>query len=104
MAAEKSYAEYYLAIVVEILLLINLKIKSMKNLSPLNEKIKRQLKQKFAVLTDDDLFLLEGKQDEVIGRIQTKLGVIKEEFDKLISELYSIEAAKSGKIDTEVSR
>ena len=40
----------------------------------------------------------------MIGRIQTKLGVIKEEFDKLISELYSIEAAKSGKIDTEVSR
>ena len=76
----------------------------MKNLSPLNEKIKRQLKQKFAVLTDDDLLLLEGKQDEVIGRIQTKLGVIKEEFDKLISELYSIGAAESGKIDTEVSK
>jgi uncharacterized protein YjbJ (UPF0337 family) len=45
------------------------------------------LKQKFAVLTDNDLLLIEGKQDEMIGRIQIKLGKTREEVQKLISEL-----------------
>jgi len=79
----------------------------MKNLTQLKgnwDEIKRKLKQKYCSLTDDDLLLLEGKQDEMIGRIQTKLGTTKEEFNKLISELHSIAAAESGKIDTEVSR
>ncbi len=50
-------------------------------------EVKGKLKQKFAVLTDDDLLLIEGKQDELLGRIQTKLGKTKEELQKLISEL-----------------
>ncbi|MDP2387810.1 MAG: CsbD family protein [Bacteroidota bacterium] len=45
------------------------------------------LKQKFAMLTDNDLLLEEGKQDEMLGRIQIKLGKTKEEIQKLISEL-----------------
>jgi uncharacterized protein YjbJ (UPF0337 family) len=48
---------------------------------------KGRLKQKFAVLTDNDLLLIEGKQDEMLGRIQIKLGKTKEEVQKLISEL-----------------
>lgn len=48
---------------------------------------KGKLKQKFAMLTDSDLLLIEGKQDEMLGRLQTKLGKTKEEIHKLISEL-----------------
>ena len=48
---------------------------------------KGKLKQKFAMLTDDDLLLVEGKQDELLGRLQTKLGKTKEDIHKLISEL-----------------
>lgn len=48
---------------------------------------KGKLKQKFAVLTDSDLLLAEGKQDELIGRLQVKLGKSKEEIHKIISEL-----------------
>ena len=48
---------------------------------------KGKLKQKFAMLTDNDLLLVEGKQDELLGRLQTKLGKTKEEINKLISEL-----------------
>jgi len=48
---------------------------------------KGKLKQKFAILTDNDLLLVEGKQDELLGRLQTKLGKTKEEIQKLISEL-----------------
>jgi uncharacterized protein YjbJ (UPF0337 family) len=50
-------------------------------------EIKGKLKQKFAMLTDDDMLLVEGKQDEMLGRIQTKIGKTKEELHKIISEL-----------------
>ncbi len=50
-------------------------------------EVKGKLKQKFATLTDDDLLLVEGKQDELMGRIQTKLGKTKEELHKIISGL-----------------
>ena len=46
-----------------------------------------KLKQKFSILTDDDLLFAEGKQEEMLGRIQVKLGKSKEELAKLISEL-----------------
>lgn len=48
---------------------------------------KGKLKQKFAILTDNDLMLLEGKHEELLGRIQIKLGKTKEEMQKIISEL-----------------
>jgi len=48
---------------------------------------KGKLKQKFAALTDDDLLFTEGKQDEMLGRLQIKLGKTKEELHKLISNL-----------------
>jgi len=48
---------------------------------------KGKLKQKFALLTDDDLLLVEGKQDELIGRLQKKLGKTKAEIQDLISTL-----------------
>jgi uncharacterized protein YjbJ (UPF0337 family) len=37
-------------------------------------EIKGKLKQKYAQLTDDDLKYAEGKDDELIGRLQKKLG------------------------------
>jgi uncharacterized protein YjbJ (UPF0337 family) len=48
---------------------------------------KGKLKQKFAVLTDNDLMYEEGKQDEMYGRLQKKLGKSKEELHKIIREL-----------------
>jgi len=48
---------------------------------------KGKLKQKFATLTDNDLMFEEGKKDEMLGRLQVKLGKTKEELHKLISAL-----------------
>lgn len=48
---------------------------------------KGKLKQKFANLTDDDLKYAEGKEEELLGRLQKKLGKSKEEVEKLMSEL-----------------
>lgn len=51
------------------------------------EQQKGKLKQKFAMLTDDDLLLIEGKKDEMFGKLQARLGKTKEEIRKIISEL-----------------
>ena len=48
---------------------------------------KRMLKQKFAKLTDNDVLMIEGKHDELLGRLQIKLGKSREALLKLISEL-----------------
>jgi uncharacterized protein YjbJ (UPF0337 family) len=62
----------------------------MTNLTELQgnwNETKGKLKQRFAMLTDNDLLLLEGKQDELVGRLQVKLGKSKEQIHKIISEL-----------------
>ena len=51
------------------------------------EEAKGKLKQKFATLTDDDVLLAEGKEEELMGRLQIKLGKSKEELHKIIGEL-----------------
>jgi uncharacterized protein YjbJ (UPF0337 family) len=48
---------------------------------------KGKLKQKFATLTDDDLLFEEGKKDEMLGKLQVKLGKTKEEMDEIIETL-----------------
>ena len=48
---------------------------------------KGKLKQKFAILTDNDLMFADGKKDEMIGKLQIKLGKSKEELEKIISSL-----------------
>jgi uncharacterized protein YjbJ (UPF0337 family) len=46
-----------------------------------------KLKQQYANLTDDDLLFKEGKEEELLGRLQNKLGKTKEELRKMISKL-----------------
>jgi uncharacterized protein YjbJ (UPF0337 family) len=48
---------------------------------------KGKLKQKFAILTDNDLLFDEGKQDEMFGKLQIKLGKTKEELHDIIKGL-----------------
>lgn len=48
---------------------------------------KGRLKQKFAVLTDNDLMFAEGKKDEMLGKLQIKLGKSKEELQKILEGL-----------------
>lgn len=62
----------------------------MRNLTELQgnwNETKGKLKQKFALLTDSDVLLIEGKQEEMLGRLQIKLGKTKEEIQKIISEI-----------------
>jgi len=46
-----------------------------------------KLKQKFSVLTDDDLLYEQGKKEEMLGKVQVKLGKTKEQLQKIIEGL-----------------
>jgi uncharacterized protein YjbJ (UPF0337 family) len=62
----------------------------MKNTTELSgdwNTIKGKLKQKFSMLTENDLLMVEGKKDELYGRLQIKLGKSREEIRKLIASL-----------------
>ncbi|MFW5687498.1 MAG: CsbD family protein [Bacteroidota bacterium] len=50
-------------------------------------EIKGKLKQKYSQLTDDDLLYVEGKEDELIGRLQQRLSKSKEEIEYELSRL-----------------
>jgi uncharacterized protein YjbJ (UPF0337 family) len=50
-------------------------------------EVKGRLKQKYGQLTDDDLAFAEGKDDELLGRLQQKLGKTKESLREEISKL-----------------
>jgi uncharacterized protein YjbJ (UPF0337 family) len=43
--------------------------------------------QRYANLTDDDVLFAEGKEEELLGRLQKKLGKSKEELRKVIAKL-----------------
>jgi uncharacterized protein YjbJ (UPF0337 family) len=51
------------------------------------EEQKNKLKQKFAALTDNDLLFVKGKKEEMIEKLQVKLGKTKEELFKIIGAL-----------------
>ena len=75
--------------------LYRVKIYSRYNINKMNQteakgnwnEQKGRLKQKFAVLTDNDLMYKEGKKDEMLGKLQIKLGKSKEELQKILAGL-----------------
>jgi uncharacterized protein YjbJ (UPF0337 family) len=50
-------------------------------------ELKGKLKQKYAQLTEDDLLYAKGKEDELLGRLQKKLGQGQDEIRKVIASL-----------------
>jgi uncharacterized protein YjbJ (UPF0337 family) len=57
---------------------------------------KGKLKQKWAKLTDDDLQYVEGKQTELVGRIQKRTGETREAVEKAIHESSSAASSSCG--------
>jgi len=50
-------------------------------------EVKGKLKQKYANLTDDDLLFTEGKEEELYGRLQKRLGKTKDELKREIESI-----------------
>lgn len=61
--------------------MVKLKIKGDWNI------LKGKLKQKFGDLTDDDLIFVKGKEEELLGRLQKKIGRTRQEIRDLLSRL-----------------
>ena len=52
-------------------------------------RIKSQVKEKWGTLTDDDLQLLSGNVDQVVGKIQQKTGESREAVEDFLNHLTS---------------
>lgn len=50
-------------------------------------ELKGKAKQEYGQLTDDDVAYTEGQEDELIGRLQQKLGKTKDEVKSWIDSL-----------------
>lgn len=50
-------------------------------------EVKGKLKQKYGQLTDNDLTFAEGKDEELLGRLQNRLGRSKDELRREIEDL-----------------
>lgn len=59
----------------------NWKLKGMWN------EMKGKAKQQYADLTDDDLMYEEGQEDEMIGKLQKKLGKTRDEVVEWLNSL-----------------
>ncbi|KXX66429.1 CsbD family protein [Marichromatium gracile] len=51
------------------------------------QQAKGELKVRWGKLTDDDLALIDGERDKLVGSLQEKYGVTKEEAIKQVDEL-----------------
>lgn len=51
------------------------------------DEVKGKLKQKWGALTDDDLIYEEGKEDELYGRIERRVGEGKDNIKRFIDNL-----------------
>jgi hypothetical protein len=49
--------------------------------------VKRHLKQRYSMLSDEDLNLRFGREGDLIGRLQKKLGKTKADILKMIEEV-----------------
>ena len=50
------------------------------------KQIKGSVKEQWGKLTDDDLDVAAGKRDQLVGKIQNRYGIAKDEAEKQIDE------------------
>lgn len=55
-------------------------------------ELKGKLKQQYGELTDDDLIYIEGKEDELLGKLQTRLGKSREDIARELNDLMDTES------------
>jgi uncharacterized protein YjbJ (UPF0337 family) len=53
------------------------------------KQMKGQAQQKWGKLTKDDLDVVEGMREELVGRVQERYGIAKEEAEKQVKEFES---------------
>ena len=55
------------------------------------KQFKGSVKEQWGKLTDDDLTRVEGKRDQLVGRIQNRYGIAKDEADRQVKDWESMQ-------------
>ncbi len=50
------------------------------------KQMKGALKSRWGKLTDDDLDVIEGQKDQLVGKVQERYGIAKDEAQKQVDE------------------
>ena len=50
------------------------------------KQFKGKAKEKWGKLTDDDMTVIEGKRDQLVGRIQERYGYAKDQAEKEVTD------------------
>jgi uncharacterized protein YjbJ (UPF0337 family) len=50
------------------------------------KQFKGKIKEQWGKLTDDDLTVIEGKTDQLIGRVQERYGLARDEAERQVRE------------------
>jgi uncharacterized protein YjbJ (UPF0337 family) len=69
------------------------------------KQMKGSLKSRWGKLTDDDLDVIEGQKDQLVGKVQERYGIAKEEAQKQVDEWNRINRdAENQEIEAERQR
>jgi uncharacterized protein YjbJ (UPF0337 family) len=56
------------------------------------KQIKGSVKERWGKLTDDDINIIDGKHDQLVGKIQEKYGIAREAAQKQVDEWNAVES------------
>jgi uncharacterized protein YjbJ (UPF0337 family) len=59
------------------------------------KQIKGSVKERWGKLTDDDINVIDGKHDQLVGKIQEKYGIAREAAQKQVDEWNAVESRES---------
>jgi uncharacterized protein YjbJ (UPF0337 family) len=69
------------------------------------KQMKGSLKSRWGKLTDDDLTVIEGQKDQLVGRVQERYGIARDEAQKQVDEWNRANASTvDTETDTEIER
>ena len=69
------------------------------------KQMKGSLKSRWGKLTDDDLTVIEGKKDQLVGRVQERYGIARDEAQKQVDEWNRANASTvDAETDSEIER
>ena len=68
------------------------------------KQVTGKVKQKWGKLTDDDLTVIAGQRDQLVGKIQERYGIAKEEADKQVKTWESMKVNEPEDVQAEEKR
>ena len=63
------------------------------------KQVKGSVKERWGKLTDDDLEVIDGKHDQLVGKIQERYGVARDVAQKQVEEWNTANSTKTEKVE-----